>query len=191
MAHALAPRWSRLAYVVVHLDVDGRSCFLLRAHHKWGDWGLVGGHVEPIDRDRAATAAREANEELEPLAAGIDFEIVPLLPEPLIWGPEESRSSGGSTMYEAAWFALRFLRDPAACLARLAAEDYILVDRESAVGSRTRPPSSPLLARLSRALPEGLASVPLAWAPSIERSRLSIPVCSGPLPHVAKAARAG
>jgi len=166
------PRRSRLAYVVIRLAVGGRDCYLLRAHPKWGDWSLVGGHVE-VDElsDWALAARREAEEELEPLRYGQDFKVVPIQNGPRQWGPVDSRSAGGaSTVYEAEWFALVFLRDPEVCLARLPRDEFLLVDLELAVHPPFDAKVAPLLARLNQALPNGLASVPMAWTTSVDET---------------------
>src|SRR5688500_1868159 len=104
-------RTSRIAYVLVRLLVGEKDCFLLRVHRKWGDWGLVGGHVEDDElSDWRRAAEREANEELEPLRLGMDFSLEPLDSAPESWGPVPSRSAGGvPTKYCAAWFTLQFL----------------------------------------------------------------------------------
>jgi hypothetical protein len=168
-------RLSRVAYVVVRLQLGDRDYFLLRAHPKWGDWSLVGGHVEEEDAaDRAATARREAEEEMPPLVHGRDFVIEPLMREPMMFGPEESRSTGGSTIYETAWFALRFLRDPITCLNKLARDEFVLCDRVRALSAD--PDVSSLLERLHRELPKGLDAVPLSWPSPIEADRIGIGV---------------
>lgn len=172
------PRQSRIAYVVIRLAVDGRDCYLLRAHTKWGDWSLVGGHVESDELgDWALAARREAEEELEPLRYGRDFDIVSVPNGPKRWGPVESRSAGGvPTSYEAEWFALTFLRDPVACLAELTQDEFLLVDAELAVHAPRDAKVAPLLARLDQALPGGLASVPVAWSGSVNEARIAVPV---------------
>ncbi|HWO17848.1 MAG TPA: NUDIX hydrolase [Kofleriaceae bacterium] len=101
-------------------------------HKKWHDWSLVGGHVEPDEKnDWARAAVRECNEELAPLRFGEDFTLLPLLDQPLRWGPLASRSASGEpTIYTAQVFALRFLRSPLECLGKLPAEEFRIV-RES------------------------------------------------------------
>jgi hypothetical protein len=171
-------RRSRLAYVVIRLSVGGRDCFLFRAHTKWGDWSLVGGHVEANElSDWARAARREAEEELQPLCDGRDFSIIPIANGPRLWGPIESRSANGaSTLYEAEWFGLIFLRDPLSCLAQLPRDEFLLIDRQLAVSPPVDANIAPLLARLDTSLPGGLSSVPLAWPSSVDGARLSIAV---------------
>jgi NUDIX domain-containing protein len=160
----MTPRTSRIAYVLVRLLVGETDCFLLRVHRKWGDWGLIGGHVEDEElNDWLQAAEREANEELDPLRLGADFSLGSLDGAPESWGPVPSRSAGGlPTKYCAAWFALEFLRDPATCLAELPDEEFLLVERDAALMAAGADVTG-LLARLDRELPEGLSSVPLAW----------------------------
>lgn len=180
MAQEVTPRLSRVAYVVIRLQLGARECFLLRAHPKWGDWSLVGGHVEASDAsDRAATARREAEEEMPPLVYGRDFTLEPITREPLMFGPEESRSSGGPTVYETAWFCLRFLRDPITCLNKLTPSDFRFVERARALASEPDASVSSLLRRLDAALPTGVAGVPLAWPSVVEPARVRIPVGVG------------
>jgi hypothetical protein len=117
---------------LIRLKIDGEPFHVLLKHKKWGDWSLVGGHVEPDEKnDWAHAAARECNEELAPLQFGVDFALLPLLDQPLKWGPVHSKSAGNElTTYAAQVFALRFLKAPAECLARLPRENFSLV-RES------------------------------------------------------------
>lgn len=125
----MTSRHSDLALVLAKLDVDGEVCLLLNRHKKWGDWSLVGGHVEPgEEQDWAITARREATEELAPLAPERDFLVATQAVAHHKWGPVPSRSAGHvPTTYEARYHCLKFLADPQSCLARLPAEDFVLV----------------------------------------------------------------
>jgi 8-oxo-dGTP pyrophosphatase MutT (NUDIX family) len=129
MAEPVTERHSDLALVLARVDVDGTPHWLLRRHAKWGDWSLIGGHVEPGEgEDWTLTAVREANEELEPLTCGVDFVIEPLPLDVSSWGPVASRSADGApTRYRARWFLARFLRDAAECLRRLPLGEFALV----------------------------------------------------------------
>ena len=57
-------RHSKIAYVAARLRLpDGEDALLLRAHEKWGDFSLLGGHVESDELDDwTVTARREAAE---------------------------------------------------------------------------------------------------------------------------------
>jgi len=114
--------------VLAKVLVGGVEHVLLHAHRKWGDWSLVGGHVEPTDRDWLATATREVEEEMTPLRCGSDLEVVPLeLPESE-WGPVPSVSAGGApTRYRARWYVLRFKSSPRKLLDRLPRGAFKLV----------------------------------------------------------------
>lgn len=186
-------RTSRVAYVVVRLLVGGRDFFLLRVHEKWGDWGLIGGHVEAYEHaDWFAAARRECEEELEPLRFGLDFALERIAGAPGRWGPVESRSAGGAlTEYEAAWFALRFLREPAKCLATLPDAEFTLVERRLAVSPTPDRRITPLLRRLDSALPNGLESVPEAWPNTIEENLLRIELQHVPGDRTRRAAALG
>ena len=129
MAEDMSVRHSDLALVVARIDVDGAPHWLLRRHPKWGDWSLVGGHVEPDEvLDWMLTAVRESNEEMAPLRCGVDIEVEPLLDDITSWGPVASRSAHGAmTNYRVRWFQVRFLRDVAECLGRLPHADFALV----------------------------------------------------------------
>jgi 8-oxo-dGTP pyrophosphatase MutT (NUDIX family) len=171
-----AMRTSQVAYVVVRLLVRGEDFFLLRAHKKWGDFSLVGGHVEPHEAGNwFAAARREAEEELAPLKNRVDFALEPIALAPSHWGPLASRSAGGDlTNYEAAWFVLSFLRDPVTCLKALPNDEFMLVDRKLALASPTDGEVTTLLKRLDAVLPGGLDAIPLAWAESIPEE--SVPI---------------
>lgn len=137
MAEPVSVRQSDLALVLARVDVDGVPHWLLRRHPKWGDWSLVGGHVEPDEvHDWAATAVRESNEELAPLVCGVDIAIDPLLDEVSSWGPVPSRSAGGAlTNYRVRWFQVRFLRDAVECLQRLPQGDFALIPESEIRGA--------------------------------------------------------
>lgn len=169
-------RLSRVAYVVIRLQVGDADSFLLRMHRKWGDWSLVGGHVEDDELDDwSKTARRESDEELEPLRSGADFTIQELGLGVVAWGPQSSKSAGGAaTRYEAQWFALRFTRDPHACLAALVPGEFLLVERELAREDPTRAEVASLLARLDDIFPGGLAAIPLAWPDALDVARVGI-----------------
>lgn len=157
-------RHSNVVYTLIRVRVGAVPCLLLRRHKKWGDWSLVGGHVEPWEQeDWRLAAAREATEELEPLREGEDFSVEALHPEPITWGPEASRSARGQrTLYRIQYYRLAFHRDPARLLVRLPAEDFLLVP-EHALGSTEQPLGNPVH-RARRYLREGFDSVPLSWA---------------------------
>jgi hypothetical protein len=89
-------RESNVAYVLAKLRVRGVDYLLLHAHPKWGDWSLVGGHVEPTDRDWDAAAIRETQEEMAPLRLGEDLDVEALSVPMSEWGPVPSVSAGGA-----------------------------------------------------------------------------------------------
>lgn len=121
-------RSSRVAYVLAKLRVRGVDYLLLNAHRKWGDWSLVGGHVEASDATWQAAAVREVSEELAPLLYGQDIEVRPDEVGQMEWGPVPSRSAGGlPTKYQARCYALRFKSDPRVCLSKLPQDDFILI----------------------------------------------------------------
>lgn len=121
-------RHSDIAYVLIRLQSEGQDFLLLHRHAKWGDWSLVGGHVEPGEEgDWLATATREAAEEMVPLKLREDFELEPLKIR-MEWGPHPSRSAfGAPTHYRAEYFVLRFLRAPIEVIRRLPQDEFRLV----------------------------------------------------------------
>lgn len=131
-------RYSDLALVVIRLRINAEPFHVLIKHEKWRDWTFVGGHVEPNEKNEWARAAvRECNEELAPLKYEDDFTLLPLLDQPLRWGPVSSLSAGGeATIYTAQIFALRFLKPPAECLMKLPRDDFRLVRESDIIGSR-------------------------------------------------------
>ena len=44
-------RSSHIVYAVARFRANDRVVWLLRRHPKWGDWSLVGGHVEEDERE--------------------------------------------------------------------------------------------------------------------------------------------
>ncbi|MGE0790684.1 MAG: NUDIX domain-containing protein [Sandaracinaceae bacterium] len=168
-------RRSDIVYVVARLALDQDEYFLFIEHKKWGDWGLLGGHVEPDEaRDWAQAAQRETEEEMVPLRVGEDVALSPIVNGPEQWGPEPSRSAGGEpTVYNAKWFSLTFLRDPEDCFSRMQREQFLLVQRER-LEAGVDADVTPLMTRLRGALPNGLDDVPIAW----KGSRLDLPTRS-------------
>ena len=134
-------RHKDLALVVIRLRINAEPFHVLLKHTGWGDWSFVGGHVEPHEKnDWARTAVRECNEELTPLKFGEDFTLLPLLDQPLRWGPVASKSAGGElTIYTAQVFALRFLKTPAECLSQLPPDDFRLIRESELVGAQRDP----------------------------------------------------
>lgn len=161
------PRHSDVAYVLAKLRVGGEDCALLRAHAKWGDWSLVGGHVETTDQTWHAAAQREVEEEMAPLRCGRDFEVEPLDVPASKWGPVPSRSAGmRPTSYQAAWYMLRFVVDPQQCLAKLSPEAFRFVR----VSDLHRVPNlSSVIERVANLLPRGWESLPLSWPSNLDR----------------------
>jgi 8-oxo-dGTP pyrophosphatase MutT (NUDIX family) len=163
------PRHSDLAFVVARIAVDREPHWLLRRHAKWGDWSLVGGHVEADEREdwlRAAT--REAEEELEPLRHGVDFDVQPMPTSTTSWGPVASRSVAGTpTTYRVRWFVLSFLVDPGDCLAKLSPDDFLLVPESKLL---VRDDVSDVTSRLLETLHGDPASIPLAGRIPVARA---------------------
>lgn len=158
-------RRSELALVIIRLNIGSTPHLVLTRHRKWGDWTLVGGHMEPEDRHNwARTAARECNEELAPLEHGRDFILLPLLDQPMRWGPIPSRSAGGEpTLYVAQVFTLRFLRSPSECLARLPAGEFKIVPEADVVAVHGTDDEMPLTVRALRSVER----TAVAWDPRL------------------------
>ena len=161
-------RYSELSLVLIRLKIDSEPYHLLMRHKKWQDWSFVGGHVEPGEQnDWARAAARECNEELAPLQFGKDFTLLPLLEQPLRWGPVASKSASGEpTIYTAQVFALRFLRSPIECLARLPPSEFRIVRESELVTGRHDPDAITArtlrsVSRSSLAWDAALSSLPL------------------------------
>jgi hypothetical protein len=156
-------RHSKLALVLIRLNVNSTPHQVLMRHRKWNDWTLVGGHLEPEEKnDWARAAARECEEELAPLRFRDDFTLLPLLDEPLVWGPVPSKSAGDElTVYSAQLFALRFLRSPTECLERLVRkDDFCIVPEEE-------------ILKGNRGAPEHKVALPTRALNRIERPMLS------------------
>ena len=155
-------RHSDIAYVLVRVHAQGEDHLLLHRHAKWGDWTLVGGHVEAgEERDWCLAAAREANEEL-PWHLGCDFEV-DRLELAVQWGPEPSRSASGEpTKYRAEYFLLRFLRDPRDLLRALPESEFRLVPLSALSGGTNLDVSTPVRLLMER-VGTSLGEVPRSW----------------------------
>ncbi len=165
-------RYSHVVYTLIRIPVTTGPSLLLRRHEKWGDWSLVGGHVEDWEMDDwSAAASREATEEMEPLISGEDFRVAPIHDEPVTWGPEASRSARGErTVYHIQYFSLTFLRDPAGLLGKLCTPDFLLIDeRELAT---TRHALGNPVHRARRYLKGGFGAVPFAWSRELDPASL-------------------
>lgn len=164
-------RRSEVAYIITCVRVDNRPHFLLLRHKKWGDWSLVGGHVEKEDGGQwAATAVREAQEELPPMQHRKQFLLLPIFSTPVTWGPVQSKSAQGrETIYNAQFFALEFLKDPRYVLPELAIDELRLVSQDELEHSGEMAQPIRILAQKLRG---GLTSIPLAWQTSLEKSSL-------------------
>lgn len=164
-------RHSEVAYIVMCLRIQGVPHFLLNRHEKWGDWSLVGGHVEAYEHGSwAKAAAREAQEELPPLQHRRDFLLVPIFSRPLVWGPEPSRSAQNRpTIYHAQFFALELLANPPSVLCRLCSENLRLVPQLLLENDlQAAAPVRILCTRLGG----GLTSIPLAWPDTVDNTRI-------------------
>lgn len=164
-------RHSDLALVLVKLKIKSEDHFVLARHEKWKDWSLIGGHVESDERnDWARAAVRECNEELFPLRFGKDFILLPLLDQPIRWGPTQSKSAGNEpTIYTAQLFSLRFLKEPADCLSLLSKDDFSVVPESEVV--RADMHTEGMLSIASKAL-GSLERVSLAWDSALSSSPL-------------------
>lgn len=159
-------RHSDVAYVVAKLRVRGEDYVLLRAHPKWGDWSLVGGHVEPLDASWLAAAAREVDEEMAPLRCGRDVDVQSLDVPGTQWGPVPSRSAGNRpTRYRAEWYQLLFKLDPREALGQLPPGAFRMVrlaDLERVPGV------SSIVQRAAALLPGGWRALPLSWQDDLD-----------------------
>jgi NUDIX domain len=163
-------RHSDLALILIRLKINTESHFVLIRHRKWEDWTFVGGHLEADEKnDWARAAVRECNEELAPLRFGDDFTLLPLLDQPVRWGPVASKSANNEpTIYTAQLFALRFLKSPLECLARLPQSEFRIV-RESDLIVEARPNSTVATSALALG---NLDRATLAWDAALSSSNL-------------------
>lgn len=177
-------RQSSIALVVVRLRIGSQDCLLLQRHHKWGDWSLIGGHVEPDEEaDWHRTAVREADEELALLREGTDF-VVDRQPRlGITWGPAPSRSAQGiPTEYTVQFFGLRFLADPIALLPRPPRLEFAVVPLETLASAHG--PGLPVAEPVQRllAVPSGLAGLALSWPTEIASEHLHVSLVWPPTP---------
>jgi hypothetical protein len=156
------------------VPIGRQRYLLLYKNKKWNDWSLVGGHVEPGEEgDWARTAIRECEEELAPLKYMTDFIVIPLLRQPISWGPVASKSAHGvPTRYTAQFFGLEFRRDPEECLARLPPDDFLLAPEQRLFSSVKG--ISGALRIVRRSLPGGFDDIPMSWKSSVDRSKVAI-----------------
>lgn len=176
----MSARTSKVSVVLFRINLRGEDSLILLRHAKWGDWSLVGGHIElgetPLD-----AAVRETEEELAPLRAGLDFAIVTEPLATLSWGPVESKSAGRAPTTYSAWvFCGELLRPPSDFVrsiadAELAAVALRHLDVNDWPGGVTN-----VLARIVEAR-VSLTSVPLAWREPVSARELpSLPPVADP-----------
>jgi len=155
-------RSSAISYVIFRLDIGGEDSLLLLQHPKWGDWSLVGGHIEPGEGPLDA-ARREAEEELPPLKSGEDFAISPLPFAHVTWGPVESRSAAQKpTTYSAWFFSAEFLRPPTDALHDVELRTIAAIPLTKLRLDSWPPELTEVLAQLVRSFGD-LKQVPMAW----------------------------
>ncbi|MCA9613444.1 MAG: NUDIX domain-containing protein [Sandaracinus sp.] len=124
-------RSSHIVYAVARFRANDRVVWLLRRHPKWGDWSLVGGHVEEDEReDWDLAIRREVDEEMEPLHVGAELVIVPVAAEPSVFRRVSQSAGGVETEYTVRWYGLSFRGDVSAALSALPADDFVFVDEE-------------------------------------------------------------
>lgn len=169
------PRRSAISVVLFRLRAGSADFLLLLRHRKWGDWGLVGGHIE-ADETPLACAERETGEELAPLRPGIDFNIEPLMNSPLVWGPVHSISAGAMTEYTAWMYSGRFTTDPRLSLRRVADRSLVLVPLASVTGTTWPAEISDVLARFLHRTAYAGERIPLAWYPLESPGELGLPI---------------
>ncbi len=176
----MMPRHSHVSVVLFLLDIGGEAHLLLLRHWRWGDWSLVGGHMEGNETP-LQTAIRETEEELAPLRVHADIRVAPLFAEPVRWGPVLSRSAGTPTRYTV-WFHYGvFLVDPDLALARVHGARLGYLPMTALTQARWPRDITDILARLRAA--EGFSRVPPAWPRPVS------PTAHGARPeflHVAK-----
>lgn len=171
-------RRSEISQVVIRLKTHSTSYFLLQQHKKWGDWSLVGGHVEDDERnDWSAAGYREVEEELQPLKRAKDFFLLPLFERPLSWGPVQSQSADGCpTLYTAQFFSMIFIGDPVRTLDRLSPEGLCLFSESDVITMCQIGRASNIINILQDNLVIGLGNIPPVWGQPINLSNLSISV---------------
>jgi len=156
----MTSRHSRISVVVFLLDLDGEPHLLLLRHVRWGDWSLVGGHIEGNETPLEA-AIRETEEELAPLRVETDIRVAQLFPDPVTWGPVLSRSAGAPTRYTV-WFHYGvFLTDPSLALSRVRGVRLGYVPMNALTRAGWPQDVTDILARLRAA--RGFRQVPAAW----------------------------
>lgn len=175
----MIPRRSAISVILFCLRVAHEDVLVLLRHQKWGDWGLVGGHIEDGE-DPLTCAAREAEEELAPLRVDVDMALEALGRSPIEWGPVYSRSARSPTVYQAWFYSGRFLADPRFSLRRVRDRSMGLV-----LVSRLNPTSWPeditnVLARFWEQ--HGSSAMPLSWPHPLNPVELGVPVIGAHTP---------
>jgi len=162
-------RRSKLALVLICVNIDGAPYLLFHRHRKWGDWSLIGGHVEPSEEGNWLIAAtREAGEELAPLRPCVDFVIEPFPMAPIEWGPVPSRTKDNiPTIYIVQYYWLRFLRDPATALAQLDPRDFVLIRLSDIDAAQARIGVSDTFERFAASLGNHIRDLPCSWSAPI------------------------
>jgi 8-oxo-dGTP pyrophosphatase MutT (NUDIX family) len=156
----MTARHSQISVVLLVLDIDRAPHLVLLHHARWGDWSLVGGHIE-ADESPLEAAVRETEEELAPLRVEVDLRVSPLLATPLSWGPVSSRSAGVPTQYTV-WFHYgAFLVEPSAALPRVSSSEIAYLPMSALTQARWPRGVTDILARL-RATTD-LMAIPHAW----------------------------
>lgn len=164
----IAPRLSRVALVVIKLQIAGTPYFLMRKDPSWRDITFVGGHVN--DRDGGAlqrAAYRELLEEVPPLRLHRTYDLVPITPQ-LEHGPLESPSARARVLYELQYFLIRFTASPEPVIKSLGARTLNVLVSQCDLLKPSRYKVASLVSVLEAAHPGGLEAIPLSWPANIE-----------------------
>jgi len=103
---------SRCAFVVIKLQFEGESYYLMRQDLDWKDVTFIGGHVSKKDNGYIIRGARrELLEEVPALRTFKYFELRSLT-DNIPHGPVYSPSAGCQVKYNLRFFLLKFTASP-------------------------------------------------------------------------------
>lgn len=156
--------FTRCAFVVCKLRIEGEVYVVVRYDVEWEDITLVGGHQEEEDEGQFAfTARRETLEELNDLAESARFKLVPLTGE-LEIGPIWSRSARSVRRYKIVFYSLRFLQEPTVRLREKGDDEYVRFMKErDLMANQGNIRKSRILELVQKEVPGGIEAIPLSW----------------------------
>lgn len=157
-------KFARCAFVVIKLQFEGDSYYLMRQDLDWKDVTFIGGHLNKKDNGYITRGAkRELIEELPALRNFKGFELTTLTDD-VPYGPVYSHSAKCQVKYNFRFFRLKFTASPKPVIESVRPRSLNIFVRERDLLETRRFKVANLVFLLDRCIAGGLQSIPLSWS---------------------------